>query len=240
MFEATSIRAISFDGDQTLWDFRAAMRRALAEAARFLDERGLRREGGPVSADWLAELRDEVAGEPRFARSTMEEIRLASFERAVLRCDGHDGDDGGRSLVTDVYEAYMSLRFSAMKPYDEVPAVLDRLRGSHPLVLVTNGNSDPARVGLGDHFTHQVVAAECGLFKPDPEIYAHTAALLGLPPESILHVGDHPDEDVAAAGRAGMRTVYLNRAGRPLPPGRRADAEMSTLAGLLDLLPQRD
>ena len=232
-FDAASIRAISFDGDQTLWDFRTAMRRALAEAARFLDRRGLRRDGERVSADWLAQVREEVAAEPRFARGAMAEVRLESFVRAVRRCGSDD-----RSLVAEVYEAYMHTRFSVMKPYDDVPPALDRLRRAYPLALVTNGNSDPERVGLGGIFTHWVVAADCGLFKPDPAIYVHAAGLLGLPPEAVVHVGDHPDEDVDAAARAGMRTVYLDRTGTPLPPGRRADAEITSLSGLVDLLPK--
>lgn len=235
MFEATSIRAISFDSDQTLWDFRAAMRRALAEAAHFLGRRGLRREDGRVSADWLAALRDEVAAEPRFARGRMEEIRLESFVRAVRRCGSDD-----QGLVTEIYEAYMNTRSTTMKPYAEVPEVLDRLRRAYPLALVTNGNSDPSRVGLGGRFACRVVAADCGLFKPDPAIYVHAAGLLGLPPESVVHVGDHPEEDVTAAGRASMRTVHLNRTGTPLLPGQRADAEITTLSGLVDLLPRID
>ncbi|MFD6951307.1 hypothetical protein A6A08_22855 [Nocardiopsis sp. TSRI0078] len=229
-FDASSIRALSFDGDQTLWDFRAAMRRALAEAAAFLAGEGLAHETGAVSADWLAQVRDEVAGEPGFARESMERIRLESFVRAVRRCGGD------RGLVAEVHDRYMRTRFGAMRLYAETAHVLEELHRGYPCVLVTNGNSDPGRLGIGGYLAHRVVAAECGFFKPDPRIYAHTARLLALPAASVLHIGDHPEEDVTAAGRAGMRTVYLDRAGRPLPPGQRADAELASLAGLPELL----
>ncbi|WP_190394579.1 HAD family hydrolase [Nocardiopsis deserti] len=227
----SSIRAISFDGDETLWDFRTAMRRALDDAVALLDSRGLSHEAGSVSADWLTALRDEVAREPGFARATMEEIRLESFVRAVRRCGSDDP-----ALVTQVHDRYMATRFGAMALYAETAEVLEELRTRYPCVLVTNGNSDPERLGVGGCFAHRVVAAECGLRKPDPRIYSHTAELLGLPTASVLHVGDHPEEDVAAAARAGMRTVHVNRTGRPLPPGLRADAEITALTGLVELL----
>ncbi|OOC53637.1 MULTISPECIES: HAD family hydrolase [Nocardiopsis] len=233
-FDASSIRALSFDGDQTLWDFRTAMRRALVEAADLLSAEGMVRETGAVSADWLAKVRDEVAGEPAFARETMESIRLESFRRAVEHCGGD-----GRDLVAKLYDRYMRTRFGAMRLYAETASVLEELHRVYPCVLVTNGNSDPGRLGIGGYLTHRVVAADCGLFKPDPRIYAHTARLLALPTASVLHVGDHPEEDVAAAGRAGMRTVYLDRVGKPLSPGRHADAEISSLSGLLELLRRR-
>ncbi|WP_159942901.1 MULTISPECIES: hypothetical protein [unclassified Nocardiopsis] len=44
--------------------------------------------------------------------------------------------------------------------------------------------------------------------------------------------------DTYMAARAGMRTVYLNRTGTPLGPGRVADAEITSLSALLDLLPR--
>ncbi|MCK9868627.1 HAD family hydrolase [Nocardiopsis dassonvillei] len=231
IFDLSSIRAISFDGDETLWDFRTAMRRALDDAVALLDGRGLAHEAGRVTADWLAALRDEVAREPGFSGATMEEIRLESFVRAVRSCGSDDP-----SLVTEVYDRYMATRFGAMALYPETADVLEELHTSYPCVLVTNGNSDPERLGVGGYFTHRVVAAECGLRKPDPRIYSHTAELLGLPTESVLHVGDHPEEDVAAAARAGMRTVHVNRTGSPPPPGLRADAEVTALTGLVELL----
>ncbi|MFE3456407.1 HAD family hydrolase [Nocardiopsis aegyptia] len=230
-FDPSSIRAISFDGDETLWDFRSAMKKALVDAADFLSTKGLTHAGGEVSTAWLRELRDEVAGEPEFARSPMEEIRLVSFERAVERCGRNDP-----ALVKDAYDTFMKTRFGAMWLFEETAEVLAALHTSYPIVLVTNGNSNAGKLGVGDYFAHLVVSAHCGLFKPDPRIYTHAAGLLDVPPAVVLHVGDHPEEDVAAAAEAGMRTAYIDRNGKGLPAGIAADVEVSSLSEIVDIM----
>lgn len=65
---------------------------------------------------------------------------------------------------------------------------------------LTNGNADLQRVGLHGHFSHHVAAREVGVAKPDPAIFHHACARLGLAPSQVLHVGDDPLLDVQ--GRA--------------------------------------
>jgi putative hydrolase of the HAD superfamily len=55
-----------------------------------------------------------------------------------------------------------------------------------------------------------VLSSEIGWRKPALEFFAHIAASLQLPPETILFVGDDRDNDYSAARRAGMRAVLLD------------------------------
>lgn len=58
-------------------------------------------------------------------------------------------------------------------------------------------------------FDVQVFSNELGIAKPSPEIFLHTATLLGVRPEEILFVDDlQPNIDGAA--RAGMRTMRFD------------------------------
>ena len=75
-------------------------------------------------------------------------------------------------------------------------------------------------------------SAAWGVAKPAPEFFAAVVAAAGLPAARIVHVGDSPEYDVAAAQRAGLRAVWLNRAGLPRPRGLEPDGEVSTLAEL--------
>jgi FMN hydrolase / 5-amino-6-(5-phospho-D-ribitylamino)uracil phosphatase len=225
------VAAISFDGDGTLWDFEAAMWAALERSARALTDAGLGRGVGPVDAEWLAAVRDEVAAEPRFAGASMEAIRLASFEEAVRRCD-----PGRLELAQPVYARYMEDRFSDLRPYDDVAGALSALRERFQLVLVTNGNTHPRRVRLERSFDEVVLAFECGIHKPDPGIYTLALETLGVEAAACVHVGDDPVEDVEAARRAGLRPVWINRTGAAWlasvdPP----DAEVEDLNALLNL-----
>jgi 2-haloalkanoic acid dehalogenase type II len=226
------ITAVTFDGDGTLWDFEAAMRAALEHAAATLRAAGLRREGGEeVTADWLKQVRDEVAARPEMSRASMEAIRRESFHDAV-------GRDAGRAELADaVYERYMDDRFALLELFPDVHDTLGRLRGHVRLALVTNGNTHPTRVGLGELFDDVVIAFECGYQKPDPRIYDLVARRLGVAPAGCAHVGDHPTEDVEAARAAGMTGVWINRLGAAwpssVPP---PDLEIHDLAGLAALV----
>lgn len=225
------VAAVSFDGDGTLWDFEAAMWGALERSASALTDAGLGREGGPVDAEWLAAVRDEVAAEPRFEGASMEAIRLASFEEAVRRCD-----PGRLALARPVYARYMEDRFADLRPYDDVAEALAALGERFQLMLVTNGNTHPRRVRLERSFDEVVIAFECGIHKPDPGIYALALEGLGVEAAACVHVGDDPVEDVESARRAGMRPVWINRAGASWPASvSPAEAEIGDLRALLDL-----
>lgn len=77
-----------------------------------------------------------------------------------------------------------------------------------------------------------------GLYKPDPAIYIHAAARLGLPPSSILMVGDSFDRDIRPAKSIGMQTAWLQGpAERACPEPALADLclrALSELAGALE------
>src|SRR5664279_1813665 len=77
---------ISFDGDGTLWDFQSSMRTALARSAEAINAAGLGHDEGPVTASWLAGVRDEVASWPELHGAGMDVIRLVAFEEALQRC----------------------------------------------------------------------------------------------------------------------------------------------------------
>ena len=228
----TGIDAVAFDGDGTLWDFESSMRAALALSVEALTAAGVRHRGEPVEVDWLAAIREEVAAEARFRGADMGAIRLAAFEEAIRRCDPARLD-----LAQPLLERYMADRFAVMRPYPDAVETLTALEPRFRLGYVTNGNTHPSRLGLDGSFAAAVLAAECGLMKPDPGIYALAAERLGVEPGACLHVGDHALEDVDAARRAGMRTVWLNREGGTWPSSLApADAEIGALSELPGLL----
>lgn len=203
-----SISVVTFDGDETLWVFQAAMQKGLEVAARRFAAEGLsRRDGAPVTAEWLGELRESVARLPRFNNARMEDIRRAAFELASK-------DVGASNQFTEcVFHEFMDVRHSSMTAYDDAAACLETLKQrGYRLGLVTNGNSRPAALGLERAFEVIVVAADCGFRKPDPRIYHHTADRFGVKPGACVHVGDHVVEDVQAAAAAGMRAVWIDRA----------------------------
>jgi putative hydrolase of the HAD superfamily len=67
------------------------------------------------------------------------------------------------------------------------------------------------RLGLSKYFEAIVISCDVGFPKPSPVIFEHAAKKLGVPPDSILHVGDSLDTDVAGAKSAGFEALLIDR-----------------------------
>lgn len=84
-----------FDGDQTLWDFQAMMRRALT--ATIGELRRLRPGiGGDMSVEAFVTDREVVAERLRGQVSNLEQVRFEAFKKSLARGEGwcHAGGRG--------------------------------------------------------------------------------------------------------------------------------------------------
>jgi putative hydrolase of the HAD superfamily len=96
--------------------------------------------------------------------------------------------------------------------------VLDALR-RRGLRLAVVSNSDGrvaatlAHVGLDRRVDAIVDSAVVGVEKPDPRIFEHAAAAVGVQPREAVHVGDLYSVDVLGARAAGCRAILLDPAG---------------------------
>src|SRR5204863_2052863 len=101
--------------------------------------------------------------------------------------------------------------------YPDALAALARLAAYGPVLALTNGNADLARIGIDGHFAGCIAAREAGHAKPDAPIFHAACAQLRLAPHEVLHVGDDPELDIAGARGAGLRSCWINRRGEPWP-----------------------
>ncbi len=226
------ILAVSLDLDDTLWPIAPA----IDAAERALDD-WLRTHHPSVADAWsipaLRALREQVAQEhPHLAHDYGAQRRL-TIARAFAHC--RHGDDH----VDAACEAYIAARNRVECYADALPA-LAALAARGPLVSITNGNADLARIGLDHHFAHRLSARDCGVAKPAPGIFLEACARLGLAPSQVLHVGDDPELDVAGARAAGLRTAWLNRSGEDWPHAEPPDLALRDLGELVDWLQRHD
>jgi FMN phosphatase YigB (HAD superfamily) len=101
--------------------------------------------------------------------------------------------------------------------FEEVPAALAALAECGLKVWVASNLAPPYAgplrgllAGLVEGFS---LSFEVGAVKPEPAIFAHACAGLGLPPGQVLMVGDSARADVEGARSFGMRAVLLARGG---------------------------
>ena len=236
------VRCVAFDADDTLWDFTTAMWEALDRA--LTAGRALRpdRVAG-LTAEGLQGLRDRLADDHHaddhqavsHRPVKLSEVRRRSF--AVALEEQGTPDPEPAMVMADAYFAH---RHGEVRLHPEVVGVLDTLARHHVLGLVTNGNTDPERSGLGGRFHFRLGADDIGIRKPDPRLFTMAAAAAGCHPGERVYVGDQPTKDVAAPQAAGCRGVWLNRTGAPCPPGIEPDAVIASLTELPAVIARLD
>ena len=227
--ERRRFRAISFDGDGTLWDFDRVMRHALLcaldELARvhpFVRER--------LSIDEMIAIRDQVAREWKGRARNLEEIRFQAFRR-TLETIGIVDD----ALAHNLNATYLKHRFEDITLYPDVIPTLGALGARYRLGLLSNGNSYPERCGLAGRFHFVVLAQDYGVEKPDPRIFAIALEQAGCAPDELLHVGDSLVNDVQGAQQAGITAVWLNRNREGNATDVCPDGEIASLLGILGM-----
>ncbi len=216
----TPIAAITLDLDDTLWPIAPAI--AAADQA-LLDWFA---EHCPAAAtQWplarMHALRDEIwLGQPELGYD-FTRLRLIAIER-MLTPFGLGAD-----AVDNAYEAFYAAR-NRVELYPEARKVLERLAGRFPLLALSNGNACLRRIGIDHLFRGAVHARDVGVGKPDRVIFLHACERAGIDPARVLHVGDHPLQDVQGALDAGLQAAWIDRGlhswpDRPEPVRRFAD-----------------
>jgi len=67
---------------------------------------------------------------------------------------------------------------------------------------------------LVTHFDFVAVSSRVGFEKPHAGIFRHALAEAGVPADTVIHVGDHLDADVAGARSVGIDAVLIDRRDR--------------------------
>lgn len=221
-----SIRAITFDLDDTLWDNRPVLVAAEQELHAWL-ARHYPRLTATYDIDALRAQRHALAARDPELRYRMTALRKESL-RLAAEASGYDG-----TLVEPAFEVFLAARHR-ITLFDDVVPTLRALRArGYRLGSITNGNADVDRLGLRPLFDFSVTAEGVGAPKPDPRIFAAACAAAGAGPEALVHVGDEPETDVAGASAAGVRVVWMNRSGQRWPGGRPPDAEVRGMTEVL-------
>jgi len=205
MNKITGIRAVSFDGDGTLWDFEKVMRHSLHQVLKEL-ERIDPETAHLLDIDKMIEVRQRVADELKGRTTNLEHIRLQAF-RETLKDIGRPDD----TLASHLNEVYLQHRFEDIELFEDVLPALNALRSEYSLGLLSNGNSYPERCGLNGIFQFVVFSQDYGVAKPDPRIFQIALEKARCLKEEFLHVGDSLENDVIGAMKAGIRSVWLNR-----------------------------
>jgi putative hydrolase of the HAD superfamily len=176
----------------------------------------------------LRDIRNHVAEQRPDLKHDLSSVRRESIRLALYRA----GEDP--LLAEPAFEAFFAAR-QQVDLFDDAEPALRFLSQRFPLVSLSNGNADLARVGIAGYFKAAISAREFGVGKPDPRIFHAAAGAAEVQPEEVLHVGDDATLDVIGALNAGMQTVWVNRSDHLWPHEQQPHLTVSTLAELCDL-----
>jgi putative hydrolase of the HAD superfamily len=123
------------------------------------------------------------------------------------------GERWNEGFFDELYEHFAGPGVWAL--YDDVLPVLEKLRHSHRLGIISNWDGRLRRVlahlGIADWFDPVVISSEHGSDKPSRLLFHRALELAGVNPADALHVGDDPECDWRGAAGAGMAAFELRR-----------------------------
>ncbi|MCD5983406.1 HAD family hydrolase [Pseudomonas sp. CDFA 610] len=225
------IKLVTFDLDDTLWDCAPAIAGAEASLRDWLAEHAPRLGSVPVEHLW--EIRSRlVEADPSFRH------RISALRRRVLFHALEDAgyeEDEAQDLADQSFEVFLKGRHQ-VQIFPEVQPTLEILAKTFTLGVITNGNADVRRLGLADYFSFALCAEDLGIGKPDPAPFLEALRRGNVDASAAVHVGDHPNDDIAGAQRAGMRAIWYNPQGKAWDADQLPDAEIHNLSQLPEVL----
>ena len=202
-----SIRLVTFDLDDTLWDVAPVMNSAEATLRDWLAMNA--KQLGPVPIEHLWAIRSRLMEQDPMLKHRLSELRRRILFHALL--DAGYPQAEASELAEGGFQTFLHARHQVAL-FPEVHPTLEQLANRFILGVLTNGNADVRRLGLADYFQFALCAEELGVGKPDPHPFQEALKRGGVRPEEGVHIGDHPSDDIAGARRAGMQAIWFNPA----------------------------
>ena len=227
-------KAVLFDLDDTLCDYKAARRERLQIAFS-------------LARQWSGHDPDDEALAAMVARSIEMHPHGADHFGALFAAFGIR-DQTAADLAADWYRQN---RFHALQLYSGAADILRAAkhcqsgggsRAVRPIGIVTNGPVEVQRakidlLGLGTLVDFVIVSEEFGVAKPDPAIFQEALRRAGVAPHEAIFIGDSPEFDIAGAHAAAIPSVWVNPTGNRWPgPGHAPHFQIQTLAELPALI----
>ncbi|HET8729939.1 MAG TPA: HAD family hydrolase [Moraxellaceae bacterium] len=233
------IKLLTFDLDNTLWDVESIVTRAEKVMRAWI------RSHHPEFSqafdfDHFVTLREAVLRERLDIAHNLTELRLEVLRRA-FKGAGYEAA-AAEAAAQQAFEEYFRER-NVVEFFPGAIEALRALREDYDIYALSNGNADIQRIGLSHLFSRHFSAISVGAAKPDPRIYEAAIAAAAVEPGEVIHIGDHPVQDVDAAARVGMKTVWVNFGGAPWPDLPRPDGEIrhfDELPSLVRVLSERE
>jgi putative hydrolase of the HAD superfamily len=207
-------QAVLFDLDDTLVDHLHASHAAVAGVRdRFVALQARELEAMVAENDRLVEALHAEVG---LGRRTAEHARIERYRQLFAFAGVTDAPASAAA------ELHRRIYQSSRRAIPGAVALLAALQGRATIAIVTNNTvaeqtEKLTTFNLAPYVDALITSEEVGAAKPGQAIFDHALARCDCPAEAAVMVGDSWHNDIEGARRAGIRAVWFNRRGTPIP-----------------------
>ena len=229
---------ITFDLDNTLWDVEPVIVRA-EYAMEFWFEERFPGFSDLFTSSTREKFKSQILEKSPEKASNLTALRLDIYLLALKKF-GLPSEEA--RFVAEAALAHFCEWRQRVDLFPHVIEVLNSLYQNFSLAVITNGNADVFHpyIGLGQYFEFAIRADQVGVAKPDAQPFVYAAKEANFDVSQIIHIGDHPVDDVLGATNAGAKSVWFNRYGARRWDerwGSRSNAEVHSLLELPTVIP---
>jgi FMN hydrolase / 5-amino-6-(5-phospho-D-ribitylamino)uracil phosphatase len=198
------IKAITFDLDDTLYDNSMIVDKAEEEMMKSLQQYEPLQD--LTLALFYQEKQAKLAINPEIYHDVVV-WRIATIKSLLSKTNIPVSQH--TKIIDNAVNCFDTWRHKIDVP-QSTHILLAKLAKKYSLGVITNGNVDINRIGLGSYFQFSLRGGPDGRSKPFPEIFDLAGRKLAIPHKNILHVGDNLETDVNGAVNSGYLACWIN------------------------------
>lgn len=229
-----SYKAIIFDLDNTLLNFKLCERQAILGA---LSDCAVSLDIYKITETIFLEVFESYNSQYWQKRDVLSPIEITELSYQSTLAHLNINTDKTNHLSQSFWHIFNHSAVTESGVYE----LLTFLKRNYRLAVITNGFISaqvPRMQAAGiDHFFEEVVVSEAiGFAKPSPEIFHYALSKLDLTPSQVLYVGNSLSHDYAGTTQVNIDFCYYNRKNQALPKEVKPKFIVNQLLDLLELV----
>ena len=196
------IKAVVFDLDHTLFDRYATIKKLVPQLRKHFDL------GDGITDEYF--IHELSYADKHYVHKGWEGIYNHLVSKGIFRTLP------GFAEYTEIVLRHFK---HIAEKYDFAEPTLKKIKSKgYKIGLITNGSHELQYKKLGkleltDLFDEIIVSGDTPYQKPDERIFLMMAEKMGIAPQEMMYVGDHPLNDVEGSRKAGCVSVWVKTTG---------------------------
>jgi len=202
----SKIQLITFDLDDTFWDIKSTIINAETNSRKWSESRIGEKIDWGTFEDFM-QIRSDLVKKDSTLEYDLGKLRRRVIAHHTKKYFQNTKDFN--AFINDAYEYFLKERHKVTF-YKDVIKVLEKLSLKYQLGVLTNGNADVNKLGIGHLFNFSISSMDVKSNKPDKGHFLRAREVSNIDFKHTLHVGDHPLNDILGARVLGINTLWFN------------------------------